>query len=232
MPRTAALFPHTDPATDEVIAAVPDMDAAAAAAAVDGASAALAAWRATLAKDRAAILERMHELMHAHSEDLAHVMTLECGKPLAESRGEVAYGASFYKWFAEEARRINGQVLQTHAADKRLVTLKQPVGVASMYEKEGDRERGRQRETETETERQSHQCLVPLSLVFGPIVSSAWFQACLQYPGPNVFLRHPPHSPRFALPRPTSPPPCFLLPEILLLLLAPLRTPTSLASLA
>jgi acyl-CoA reductase-like NAD-dependent aldehyde dehydrogenase len=133
--RCPALLPsfHTDPATDEVIAAVPDMDAAAAAAAVDSASAALAAWRATLAKDRAAILERMHELMHAHSEDLAHVMTLECGKPLAESRGEVAYGASFYKWFAEEARRINGQVLQTHAADKRLVTLKQPVGVASMY---------------------------------------------------------------------------------------------------
>ena len=119
----------TNPATDEVLGTVPKFLGAETKAAIAAAKRAQPEWAAKTAGERAAILRRWNDLMLAHSDDLALIMTLEQGKPLAESKGEVAYSASFIEWFAEEGKRIYGDVIPSHAADKRIVVLKQPVGV-------------------------------------------------------------------------------------------------------
>jgi succinate-semialdehyde dehydrogenase/glutarate-semialdehyde dehydrogenase len=124
-------FQVTNPATGETLAEVADLDAADARAAIEAAAAAFPGWAANTAKVRAAALRKWFELIMAAQEDLAQLMTAEQGKPLAETRGEVAYGASFIEWFAEEAKRIYGDVIPTHAAGKRILVLKQPIGVAA-----------------------------------------------------------------------------------------------------
>ncbi|MDH3403767.1 MAG: NAD-dependent succinate-semialdehyde dehydrogenase [Acidobacteriota bacterium] len=122
-------FEVLDPASREVIARVPDMDAADTREAIAAAERALPGWRARTAKQRAAVLRRWYELILERQEELALLMTLEQGKPLAEARGEVAYGASFVEWFAEEAKRVYGEVVPGHLPGKRIVVLRQPVGV-------------------------------------------------------------------------------------------------------
>jgi len=128
---SGATFPVIDPATGIELAQVPDMGAAETRRAIDAAEAALPAWRARTAKDRGALLRAWFDAIIAHVEDLALLMTAEQGKPLAEARGEVTYGAAFVEWFAEEGRRVYGDIVPTFAADKRVVVLKQPVGVAA-----------------------------------------------------------------------------------------------------
>jgi succinate-semialdehyde dehydrogenase/glutarate-semialdehyde dehydrogenase len=118
-----------NPATGEIVGVVPRLGRAETREAIDAASAALPAWRALTAKARAAILRRWFDLIMASQDDLATLMTIEQGKPLTESRGEVAYGASFIEWFGEEAKRAYGDTIPTHAADKRLVVIKEPIGV-------------------------------------------------------------------------------------------------------
>ncbi len=122
----------TNPADGSVIGTIPKMGAAETRRAVEAASAALPAWRARLAKERAACLRKWFELMMANQDDLALLMTTEQGKPLAEAKGEIAYAASFIEWFAEEAKRVYGDVIPQHQADKRLVVIKQPVGVCGL----------------------------------------------------------------------------------------------------
>jgi len=119
----------TNPADGSVIATIPKMGAEETAEAITQAQVAQVKWRKMLAKERAVILRRWFELMMENQEDLAIIMTLEQGKPLAESRGEIGYSASFIDWFADEGRRISGQTIPQHQADKRLVVIKQPVGV-------------------------------------------------------------------------------------------------------
>ena len=118
-----------NPATGERLGTVPDMGAAETRTAIDAAAAAFPAWAARTARERATVLRRMHALMMEHQEDLARLMTAEQGKPLAESRGEIAYSAAYLEWFAEEGRRMYGEVIPAHAADKRIVVLRQPLGV-------------------------------------------------------------------------------------------------------
>ena len=120
-----------NPATDEVLGAVPRFTEAETGRAVDAAARALPAWRERTATDRAGVLRRLYELLLQHQEDLATLMTAEQGKPLAESRGEILYAASFIEWFAEEGKRIYGDVIPPHQADRRLLVLKQPVGVVA-----------------------------------------------------------------------------------------------------
>jgi len=120
-----------NPATQEKIGSVPDMGAAETRRAIEAAQAAFPAWAAKTAKERAVILRRWYELLMANQEDLAILMTAEQGKPLAESKGEIAYAASFIEWFAEEAKRLYGDVIPGHQADKRIVVLRQPVGVVA-----------------------------------------------------------------------------------------------------
>jgi succinate-semialdehyde dehydrogenase/glutarate-semialdehyde dehydrogenase len=120
-----------NPATREKIGTVPNMGAAETRRAIEAAHAAFPAWAAKTAKERAAILRRWYDLMLANQEDLATLMTAEQGKPLAESKGEIAYAASFIEWFAEEGKRIYGDVIPTHQADKRILVLRQPVGVVA-----------------------------------------------------------------------------------------------------
>jgi len=121
----------TDPATDQPIGRVPNLGAEAATHAVLAAAQAQIAWKKTSAAERAAVLRRWHDLMLAHKEDLALIMTREQGKPLAEARGEVAYAAAFLLWFAEEARRAYGDVIPGHLADKRIMVTREPVGVVA-----------------------------------------------------------------------------------------------------
>ena len=118
-----------DPATGEVIGTVPDMGADDVRAAVEAANAAWPAWRSKTAKERAAILRKWFDLMMAAQDDLAAIMTAEQGKPLAEAKGEIAYGASFIEWFAEEGKRSYGDVIPHHQDGKRIVVIKQSVGV-------------------------------------------------------------------------------------------------------
>jgi succinate-semialdehyde dehydrogenase/glutarate-semialdehyde dehydrogenase len=118
-----------DPATGEIIGSVPKLGRAETRLAIDAAAAVLPDWRAKTGKERAAILRRWYEAIIASQEDLAVLMTLEQGKPLAESRSEVAYGASFVEWFAEEAKRAYGDTIPSHARDKRIVVVKEPIGV-------------------------------------------------------------------------------------------------------
>jgi len=120
-----------DPATGTSIGRVPKLGADETEAAIDAAAAALPAWAAMPAKERASILRRLFDLMIEHQEDLARLLTAEQGKPLAEARGEIAYAASFIEWFGEEAKRAYGEVVPGHAADKRILVLKQPVGVVA-----------------------------------------------------------------------------------------------------
>jgi succinate-semialdehyde dehydrogenase / glutarate-semialdehyde dehydrogenase len=118
-----------NPATRQVIGTVPVMGAAETRRAIAAAAAAQPPWAARTAKDRATILRRWFELLMANQDDLATLMTAEQGKPLAESKGEIAYGASFIEWFAEEGKRLYGDVIPSHAPDKRILVMRQPVGV-------------------------------------------------------------------------------------------------------
>jgi succinate-semialdehyde dehydrogenase / glutarate-semialdehyde dehydrogenase len=120
-----------DPATGKVIGTVPNLGADATRRAIEAADQALPDWRARTAKERAQLLRKWFDLMMANQEDLAVLMTLEQGKPLVESRGEIAYAASFIEWFAEEGKRAYGDVIPAHGRDKRIVVLKQPIGVTA-----------------------------------------------------------------------------------------------------
>ncbi|MGZ5932062.1 MAG: NAD-dependent succinate-semialdehyde dehydrogenase [Rhizomicrobium sp.] len=127
--RSGARFAVRNPATSEMLADVADMDEADTNTAIEAAWRAFPAWRAKTAKERAVLLRNWFNLIMANQEDLARLMTAEQGKPLAETRGEVSYGAAFIEWFAEEGKRIYGDVIPTHAAGKRILVLKEPVGV-------------------------------------------------------------------------------------------------------
>ena len=120
-----------NPASGALLGTVPQLDAAATRRAIDAAAAAFPAWAARTAGARAAILRRWFELMMANQKDLATLMTAEQGKPLAEAMGEIAYAAAFVEWFAEEARRVYGEIIPGHQVDKRILVLRQPVGVVA-----------------------------------------------------------------------------------------------------
>ncbi|MEJ8568698.1 NAD-dependent succinate-semialdehyde dehydrogenase [Elongatibacter sediminis] len=126
-----AEFEVTNPADDGLLAKVADVGVAETRRAIDAANAAWKGWRERTAKDRAAILRRWFDLIVEHKDDLARLMTAEQGKPLAESAGEVLYGASFIEWFAEEGKRIYGDVIPTHLPDRRILVIKQSVGVVA-----------------------------------------------------------------------------------------------------
>ena len=126
-----ALLPVTDPADSSPIADVPDSGAADARAAVDAAQAAFPAWRAVPAKERARLLKRWNDLVVEHQDDLGRLVSREQGKPLAEGRGEVLYAASYIEWFAEEATRAYGDVIPAPVAGRRMMALKEPVGVVA-----------------------------------------------------------------------------------------------------
>ena len=119
----------TNPATGDLVGTVPRMGIDETRRAIEAASKAMPAWRAKTAKERSAILRRWYELILANQDDLALLMTLEQGKPLHEAKAEVAFGAAFLEWFAEEGKRVYGDVIPQHQADKRILVLKQPVGV-------------------------------------------------------------------------------------------------------
>ena len=121
----------TNPANGATLGSIPNMGVVETKRAIAAANAAFPAWRAKTAKERCAILRRWFELMMQHQDDLARIMTAEQGKPLAEAKGEIAYAASFIEWFAEEGRRIYGDVIPQHQADKRIVVLKEPIGVCA-----------------------------------------------------------------------------------------------------
>ncbi len=121
----------SNPATNDTLGSVPKMGGAETRRAIDAAATAYPAWRAKTGKERAAILRRWFELMMANQDDLGVLMTAEQGKPLAESKGEIAYAASFIEWFGEEAKRIYGDTIPSHAVDKRIVVLKEPIGVTA-----------------------------------------------------------------------------------------------------
>jgi succinate-semialdehyde dehydrogenase/glutarate-semialdehyde dehydrogenase len=121
----------TNPANGEILGTIPKMGVTETRRAIQGADSALPAWRAKSAKERSIILRRWFDLMMINQEDLAIIMTAEQGKPLAEARGEIAYAASFIEWFAEEAKRVYGDTIPGHAPDKRIVVLKEPIGVCS-----------------------------------------------------------------------------------------------------
>ncbi len=120
-----------NPANGKVLASVPNMGAAETRRAIELAQTALFSWQDKTAAERAGLLRRWYELMLEHRQDLATIMTQEQGKPLAESLGEVTYGASFIEWFAEEAKRVYGDTIPAHQADKRILVIKQPVGVCA-----------------------------------------------------------------------------------------------------
>ena len=122
----------SNPASGEQIGTVPDMGAMETKKAIDAARKAMPAWAKKTAKERAQILRRMYQLMLEHQDDLARILTAEQGKPLAEAKGEIAYSASFLEWFGEEAKRMYGDVIPAHAADKRIMVLRQPIGVVAM----------------------------------------------------------------------------------------------------
>jgi succinate-semialdehyde dehydrogenase / glutarate-semialdehyde dehydrogenase len=124
-------FDVRNPATGERIGAVPAMGAADTRRAIDAANAAWPAWRKRTAKERAAVLRKWYDLMLAHADDLALLLTTEQGKPLAEAKGEILYAASFLEWFAEEGKRVYGDTIPTPAGDKRIVVTKEPVGVCA-----------------------------------------------------------------------------------------------------
>ncbi|MEK7347206.1 MAG: NAD-dependent succinate-semialdehyde dehydrogenase [Pseudomonadota bacterium] len=124
-------FDITDPATGAVLANVANLGPAETQTAIDAANAAWPAWKAKTAKERSIILRKWYDLLMANQDDLGRIMTAEQGKPLPEAKGEVAYGASFVEWFAEEAKRINGETLPQFDNTRRLLILKQPIGVCA-----------------------------------------------------------------------------------------------------
>jgi len=124
-------FAVTNPANGDVLGAVPEMGRAETARAIAAADAALPAWRAKTAKERAGLLKKWFDLVMENQEDLARLMTAEQGKPLAEARGEIVYGASFIEWFAEEAKRLYGETVPTNAPNRRIQVIKQPIGVVA-----------------------------------------------------------------------------------------------------
>jgi succinate-semialdehyde dehydrogenase/glutarate-semialdehyde dehydrogenase len=126
-----ARFDVHDPATGAKLADVANLGPLEAEAAVAAANAAWPAWRSKTAKERAAIMRKWYDLLMAHQDDLGRLMTAEQGKPLAEAKGEVAYGASFVEWFAEEAKRVNGETLPTFDNNKRILVIRQPIGVCA-----------------------------------------------------------------------------------------------------
>jgi succinate-semialdehyde dehydrogenase/glutarate-semialdehyde dehydrogenase len=128
---SGATFAVTNPANGEEIIKCADLGQAETARAIDAAYAAQPAWAAKTAKERSAILRRWYELMIENADDLARLLTAEQGKPVAEAKGEILYGASFIEWFAEEAKRVYGDTIPGHQADKRIVVLKQPIGVVA-----------------------------------------------------------------------------------------------------
>ena len=121
----------TNPATGKVLGTIPFCGADETKRAIDAANNSLDAWRSKTAGERSAILKKWNDLLMANQEDLARLMTAEQGKPMAESLGEIAYAASFFEWFAEEAKRIYGDVIPQTIASQRLVVIKQPVGVVA-----------------------------------------------------------------------------------------------------
>ena len=127
----ASRFAVTDPATGAHLADVANLGPAEAQAAIDAANAAWPAWRSKTAKERSIILRKWYDLLMANQDDLGRIMTAEQGKPLPEAKGEVAYGASFVEWFAEEAKRINGETLPQFDNNRRLLVLRQPIGVCA-----------------------------------------------------------------------------------------------------
>ena len=129
--RPNAAIEVDNPATREVIGIVPKLGASETRAAIEAAGRALPGWRGVTAKERAAVIRRWFDLMLANREDLARLMTTEQGKPLVESRGEVVYAASFLEWFGEEAKRVYGDTIPGHQRDKRIVVIKQPIGVVA-----------------------------------------------------------------------------------------------------
>ncbi len=122
-------FDVLNPATGEVLASLPDMGAAETREAIDAAYAAQPAWAARPAKERAGILRKWHDLMVAHADELAAILTAEMGKPFPEARGEILYAAAYVEWYAEEAKRIYGETIPAPSSDKRMIVIKQPVGV-------------------------------------------------------------------------------------------------------
>lgn len=120
-----------DPGSGDKLGVVPNMGGVETGRAITAAQAALPAWRAKTADERARLLRRLHDLMLYHQDDLGELLCREQGKPLGEARGEIAYGASFVEWFAEEGKRAYGEVIPSHAADRRLVVLKQGIGVVA-----------------------------------------------------------------------------------------------------
>jgi succinate-semialdehyde dehydrogenase / glutarate-semialdehyde dehydrogenase len=128
---SGAQHPVRNPANGEQIAHVPDCGAAETARAIEAAHAALPAWRALTAKERARLLRRWYDLIMEHQEDLARILTLEMGKPLSEARGEIAYGASYIEWFAEEGKRVYGEIIPEPVTGRRILVTREPVGVAA-----------------------------------------------------------------------------------------------------
>ncbi|MEG1210013.1 MAG: aldehyde dehydrogenase family protein [Leclercia sp.] len=121
----------SNPANGQTLGSVPKMGAEETREAIEAANRALPAWRSLTAKERATLMRRWFDLMMANQDDLAQLMTLEQGKPLAEAKGEISYAASFIEWFAEEGKRIYGDTIPGHQADKRLIVIKQPIGVTA-----------------------------------------------------------------------------------------------------
>ncbi|MBP1872646.1 succinate-semialdehyde dehydrogenase/glutarate-semialdehyde dehydrogenase [Ensifer adhaerens] len=126
---TGATFDVFNPSSGELLASLPDMGIEQASAAIDAAAAAQALWAAKPAKDRSAVLRRWHDLIIAHADDLAAILTAEMGKPISESKGEVLHAAAYVEWYAEEAKRIYGETFPAPANDRRMLVIKQPVGV-------------------------------------------------------------------------------------------------------
>ncbi|MBB4571149.1 NAD-dependent succinate-semialdehyde dehydrogenase [Rhizobium leucaenae] len=124
-------FDVLNPSTGDLVATLPDLSRADAARAIDAAYHAQKVWAKKTGKDRAAALRRLYDLMIANAGDLAVILTMEMGKPLAEAKGEILYGASYVEWFGEEAKRVYGDTIPGHQADKRIVVLKQPIGVVA-----------------------------------------------------------------------------------------------------
>ncbi|MBB3660631.1 succinate-semialdehyde dehydrogenase/glutarate-semialdehyde dehydrogenase [Rhizobium sp. BK650] len=124
-------FDVTNPSTGDVVATLPDMGRAETARAIDAAYKAQKIWAAKTGKDRASVLRKLFDLLVANADDLATILTMEMGKPLAEAKGEILYGASYVEWFGEEAKRVYGDTIPGHQQDKRIIVIKQPVGVVA-----------------------------------------------------------------------------------------------------
>lgn len=123
------IFEVTNPSTGDVIAVLPDLDRSEISKAIDLAHKAQKTWAAKTGKERAAVLRKLYDLMVANADDLATILTMEMGKPWPEARGEILYGASYVEWFGEEAKRVYGDTIPGHQQDKRIIVIKQPVGV-------------------------------------------------------------------------------------------------------